>query len=192
MKKSAKIIAAIAATAIAGSAAIGGTLAWLTSNADITNTFTFGNITIKLDEKVKGDSSERTESGQTYAMYPGYTETKDPTVTVEDGSSPCYVFMYVNDNGLPDNFVSGYSELWDAVETNGDKTLYVYSDGAVVDAAEDGVKLPALFTTISVPENVTDGTAYEGKNLEVKAYAHQAEEQDYEDALAAAKTKFGF
>ena len=84
-----------------------GTLAYLTDDAgEMTNTFTVGNVTIKLDEAVvekaeTGDykyvaTDDRTEEGQTYELLlPGDKVKKDPTITVDENSADCWVFMEV-------------------------------------------------------------------------------------------------
>ena len=72
-------------------ATIFGTMAYLTSSDKVENTFTVGNVKIKLDEaKVNTDGTpvegaDRVHENS-YKLLPGHTYTKDPTVTVEKGS----------------------------------------------------------------------------------------------------------
>ena len=74
---------------------IGGTVAWLTDKTDpITNTFTYGDINITLQET----------TGKDYKIIPGVNIAKNPSVTVEAGSEPCYVFVKVEETGT---FVEG-------------------------------------------------------------------------------------
>ena len=97
------------------STALFGTLAYLTSEAKVTNTFTVGNVELKLDEAIvdeygnpldaedgnivdKIDDAARTEEGNEYKLIPGKTYTKDPTVTVKAGSEEAYVRMLVTVN----------------------------------------------------------------------------------------------
>lgn len=81
--------------------AIGGTLAWLTDETqEVVNTFTVGNIKIKLDEtnvddKVTGVIRDTENS---YKMIPGWTITKDPVATVLAGSEDCYLFVKVTES----------------------------------------------------------------------------------------------
>lgn len=82
--------------------AVGGTLALLTSkSAEVTNTFTVGDINIKLDEsKLKEDGTLDTSNRvqqNTYKTVPGKTYPKDPTVTVLNGSEACYLFVKVTE-----------------------------------------------------------------------------------------------
>jgi len=91
--------------------AVGGTLAWFTDKTEtVVNTFTVGNIDISLDEVQVNeygkfldkngnivenieDANRITTGTNTYFMVPGYTYTKDPIVTVDDGSEDCYLFV---------------------------------------------------------------------------------------------------
>ena len=84
-------------------ATVFGTMAYLTSTDTVTNTFTVGNVKITLDEaKVDTDGSTvegaaRVKTNE-YKLMPGHTYTKDPTVTVVDGSEESYVRMKVTFN----------------------------------------------------------------------------------------------
>lgn len=84
-------------------ATVFGTMAYLTSTDTVTNTFTVGNVAIKLDEaKVDTDGSPVEGAARvkenSYKLMPGHTYTKDPTVTVVDGSEKSYVRMKVTFN----------------------------------------------------------------------------------------------
>lgn len=98
MKK--KIIAICLAAIIAVTAIASTTLAYLTDKETQVNTFTSGNVDIKLDEKkvvldedgyVSEVLDERTEEDQDYGkLYPGQVVEKDPTIT-NIGSEKAYV-----------------------------------------------------------------------------------------------------
>ena len=116
-------------------ATVMGTMAYLTSQDTVTNTFTVGKVAITLDEakvNVNGepvdkggnvvtelDKAERIKANR-YKLMPGHTYTKDPTVTVLTGSEESYVRLLVtvkfnkalNDNMLAtklDGIFTGYS-----------------------------------------------------------------------------------
>ena len=80
-----------------------GTMAYLTDDTGMTNTFTVGSVEITLDEAkvdeygVK-DGDFRIATGNTYKLIPGRTYTKDPTVHVTKGSEPCWLFVKVVNN----------------------------------------------------------------------------------------------
>lgn len=88
MKK--KIVSLALAVCLLAIAAVG-TLAYFTDTASAKNTFTVGNVDIKLDETDITKDNARTEEGNTYSnIYPGQTLVKDPKVT-NVGSYDAYV-----------------------------------------------------------------------------------------------------
>lgn len=89
---------------------VGGTLAWLIADTDpVVNTFTYGDINIKLDETKtdeKGNPSKdeegnpiRTPEGNEYEMLPGEEYLKDPAVTVYADNEACWLFVKLEENG---------------------------------------------------------------------------------------------
>lgn len=104
MKK--KMIALTAALVLVLSAAVVGTVAWLTDKTTAkVNTFTVGNIDIDL-----------TETERTYKMVPGEEIAKDPKVSVEVDSEACWLFVKVEEANDLDKFIdydiaSGWQEL---------------------------------------------------------------------------------
>lgn len=79
MKK--KLTLVVTCVVLVAAMVIGGTLAYFTDTKDVTNTFTVGNVQIKLDETDINDNTKRTATGNDYgSMYPGRTVTKDPIV----------------------------------------------------------------------------------------------------------------
>lgn len=83
-----------------------GTLAYLTSQDTVVNTFTVGNVQITLDEAQVNedgtyvtDHDNRVDSNK-YHLLPGHTYIKDPTVTVLANSEECYVRMKVKVTNL--------------------------------------------------------------------------------------------
>ena len=99
------LVMALAFILIMG-AAIGTTLAYLTDEEAITNTFTVGNIAIDLEETT-------TE----YKMIPGQPISKDPKVTVVGGSENCWLFVKLTEAITPQATDGSY---------NGDKTFDDY------------------------------------------------------------------
>lgn len=135
---------------------------------------------IKKDgtEVEKPEDAERVKENN-YKLLPGHSYTKDPTVTVKANSESAYVRMLVTvsfgktvtQEDLPHSLsgiVTGYSDVWtrngDPTITNEDnKTVVKYEyrlwNGGYtyVDNNKDkDVKLPALFTGITIPENWTN------------------------------------
>lgn len=200
MKHSKKILALAMSIAVVASIAAAGTLAYLTSNGSVTNTFNVGeqgNVSIKLDEEdnTKTDGS-RTETGNTYDhTVPGATFDKDPTVTVNANSAASWVYMAVQNNmgqseldkadGSKEtvyNATYAIDDAWTAVteaelasvgfEGNLPADTVIYKHDQVAAATTD-TKLDALFDSVTIDSRLT--TSPEGTIL-VKAFAIQAEE----------------
>lgn len=85
-----KILVLAVSVALIAILAIGGSLAYFTDTTETkTNEFTVGNVDIDLTEpNWKGTAN----------LMPGVTYAKDPTITVQDGSQDCWVFMEVEIN----------------------------------------------------------------------------------------------
>lgn len=129
-------------------ATVAGTLAWLTDTTDpVVNTFTVGDINITLTESENLDLK----------MVPGRTITKDPKVTVKEGSEACWLFVKVVKSGNFDSFMTfeianGWTEL-----TEGSGVYYrnVGDESAVV--------------ATDAPFNVISGNKVTVKNTVTKA-----------------------
>ena len=100
MNKMKKALALLLCAVILVAGSVVGTVAYLTYQDTVVNTFTVGNVEIKLDEapvdKVTGlvVAGERTDKNE-YHLLPGHTYVKDPMVTVLKNSEECYVRMQV-------------------------------------------------------------------------------------------------
>lgn len=89
-------------------ASVLGTMAYLTDTQKVENTFTVGNVSIKLDEaKVDENGTQVVDKDgnpvarvteNEYKLLPGHTYVKDPTVTVLKPSVESYVRMKVTFN----------------------------------------------------------------------------------------------
>lgn len=98
---------------------IGGTVAWLTDQTNpITNTFTYGDINITLQET----------TGKDYKIIPGVDIEKDPKVTVKANSEDCWLFVKVAASGT---FVEG-------------KVTYAVAEGWTELTGNDGVYYRAV------------------------------------------------
>lgn len=85
----------------------GGTIAWLTAKTQTTtNTFTYGDVALTLEETTTG-----------YKIYPGAEIAKDPKVTVTAGSEDCYLFVKVEKS-------AAFKAAFDA-----DEVTYEMADG---------------------------------------------------------------
>lgn len=98
-----KIIALLLVVVLSATAAVGGTLAYLTMNAgDEHNVFSIGNIDVSLDEEVgvigEGGEAKENEGGAEYIeVMPGDFLKKEVTVS-NNGKTPAYVAITVKLN----------------------------------------------------------------------------------------------
>ena len=191
---------------------IGGTLAWLSAESEaVTNTFTVGDINIKLQEypfKKNADGSISTieldenadpvQKIETYKVVPGGNQPKKPFVTVEKKSENCYVYVsIVNKLIIGNEVVVNYNEPagWTLVgsKTEADAVTKLYRYNNVVEYNETEDQKLTVFTTVSYLNTITKDTIKElnGKTIELQAFAHQSDNTTQDVADAAACTKFG-
>jgi len=196
-------------------ASVLGTMAYLTSSEKVTNTFTVGNVNITLDEADVNEAGELETServkGNTYHLLPGHTYIKDPTVTVLDGSEKSYVRMIatitynkdadsvfgtVNSVQSIEKWLDINSEDWK--NTGAPKTTdignqitrsYEFRYSKVVDKVEqeNGNKLSALFTKITVPGEITNDDLAKLADLKIDVEAHAIQADGFTTADAAWK-----
>ncbi len=206
MKKAKPLVLVLCAVLLVA-ATILGTVAYLTDEEGVVNTFTIGQVDLRLDEAVVdadgNPTGKRTEDGNAYHLIPGKTYTKDPTVTVVKGSEEAYIRMLVTINCyeelctifgepfLPQYFVSGWdSEVW--VTTNEikvDKTAntgtYEFRYYTTVAGDSEDVVLGALFDTVTVPATMTGEQLKTIANLEINVEAHAIQKSGFDTAGAA-------
>ena len=198
MKK--KILVACLCVALAVLTIAGTTLAYLTSKDEVTNTFTVGNVQIKLDEaKANPDGSlvanaDRVKANS-YKLIPGHTYNKDPMVTVLKGSESSYIKMTVtfsksaeldaifapNGANLMSIFKGYDGTTWlykgNTEDTEANTRTYEFWYKETVAAPDADVALDALFDQIKVPGTITGEQleTIEGMTITVNAYAIQAD-----------------
>ena len=109
MKKVRNIIVLLLCAILLVGASVAGTVAYLTSNDKVVNTFTVGKVIITLDETdtdhdnklddnvtvvVDGDEIVRDKANE-YKLIPGQRYKKDPVIHVDSTSESCWVFVKV-------------------------------------------------------------------------------------------------
>ena len=177
-----------------------GTMAYLTSTDEVKNTFTVGQVKIKLDEaKANTDGSlvagAARVKANSYKLLPGHTYNKDPMVTVLNGSEASYVKMTVTFSKANEldaifapngadliNIFNGYdSANWIYKGNTKDETkntrTYEFWYKETVGAPDGDIALDALFDSITVPGTITNEqlATIEGMTITVNAYAIQAD-----------------
>ena len=206
MKKSKAILMALCAVLLVA-ASVMGTLAYLTSTDEVVNTFSVGNVQIKLDEAPVDANGEKTTGervkANTYKLLPGHTYDKDPMVTVLKGSESCYVKMTVTftkaaeldaifaPNGA--NMLSifkGYDDTnWiskgNTKDANANTRTYEFWYKEAVAAPTADVALDALFDKIVVPGTITNTQLATIKDMTITVNAYAIQADGFTDAADA-------
>ena len=163
------------------------TMAFLTSEDSVQNTFTVGKVEITLDE-AKVDSygneianAERVKENE-YKLIPSHTYVKDPTIHVDSNSEDCYLFVKIQNDLGSDGVINGIANNgWVLVE--GTQDVYCYygvTDGEtnstkqIVKPGED----KKVFDTFTFGEKANPDnydTATKNAEIIVTAYAIQAD-----------------
>ena len=191
--KSKALILAICAILLL-SVSVFGTMAYLTDEKAVTNTFTVGDVEITLDEidvdeyGVEVENAQRITMGQEYLLIPGRTYTKDPIVHVIADSEACYVYVKVI-NGIEayESDAQGYTSIAGQIAANGwtalDGVANVYWKAVDKSDAVQDLPVFAEFQVDATANKVSgwDTIAASTNDVVVTAYAIQ------QDGFASAK-----
>lgn len=213
MKKAKKALALVLCAVLLVAGSVMGTMAYLTSTDEVVNTFTVGNVQIKLDEaKANPDGTlvagEARVKANSYKLLPGHTYNKDPMVTVLKGSESSYIKMTVTftkaaeldaifaPNGADMiSIFKGYdSTNWtykgNTKDPQTNTRTYEFWYKEPVAAPDANVPLDALFDSITVPGSITNAQleTIKGMTITVNAYAIQADGFTTPEAAWAAYT----
>lgn len=155
--KGAKLAVMVAAISLVMCTVIGGTVAWLVDKtAPVTNTFTYGDISIDLTET----------TGSNYKMMPGNTISKDPRVTVKAKSEACWLFVDIDKSEHFDKFMTyGVAQGWTQLTE---------------DAEGKDITADLIFyrTVEATGDNPIDFNVLEGNTVTVK---NEVTKKDFED-----------
>lgn len=215
MKK--KLTLVVTCIVLVAAMVIGGTLAYFTDSKTATNTFTMGNVNIKLDETdIKNPEGDRVTSNA-YDVYPGEVVTKDPIVH-NTGKNGAYIRATVNVYNWM-NLVAAYypdfketfpndgykaalnllvgelGEGWSVVDVVAGDTFTIGQFDAKFVLKYDGVlaanaDTTAMFRTVTIPAGIDNANASSFQSVKVVAQAIQADGFDtWEAAFAAYDAK---
>ena len=213
--KTKKILALALCAVLLVCGSVLGTMAYLTAQDAVTNTFTVGNVAITLDEQdVDKDANEKDnvtingvvrDKANSYKLLPGQTYTKDPTVHVTAGSEESYIRMFVTIDklsALDDIFATQGADL-KSIFTGYEADKWIYASESEKDDAityefryhttvenntDEAIDLEPLFTGIAVPEFINNDqlAAIANMTINVVAEAIQADGFDNADKAWAA------
>ena len=214
MKKTIAIVALVVLVAVAS---VLGTMAYLTSTAKVENTFTMGDVKIKLDETdVNNPEGDRVTEND-YEVYPGAVVTKDPIVH-NVGANGAYIRATVNVSNWMNLVAAYYPEFKEKFPNEGYKAALNLLVGELgegwsvvgVEAGDvftigqfdakfilkyDGVlegseNTTAMFQTVTVPAGIDNANTESFNSVKVVAQAMQANGFDtWEAAFAAFDAK---
>ena len=212
-----RILAISMSLVIVAILAIGATLAYFTDTKTATNTFTMGNVNIKLDETNVNDPEGDRVSQNEYDVYPGAEVEKDPTVH-NVGVNGAYIRATVNVSNwmnlcaayYPDfkptfpnkayyealNLLVGdLGEGWSVVGVEAGDVFTIGQFDAKFVLKYDGVlasgeDTTAMFEKVIIPAGITNASAESFNQIKIVAQAMQANGFDtWEDAFAAFDAK---
>lgn len=207
--KKAKVLTLTLCAVLLVTASVIGTLAYLTSQDTVINTFTVGKVNIILDETDVTpdgkpiDGAARVKENS-YHLVPGNTYKKDPRMTVLKGSEESYVRMLVTVNcmkELDNAFAPETADLttifngYDAsnwvykkvirdANTNTVTYEFRYKEKVSPNANENTV-LDALFDSITVPSYFNSDDMSSLKDLKITVIGHAIQATGFDDADAA-------
>ena len=181
MKKSKAILMVVCAMLLVA-ASVMGTLAYLTSTASVTNTFSVGSVAITMDEAkvdeygnvLYGEDHEPLArvGANIYKLVPGHTYTKDPTIHVQPKSENCWVFAKI-ENGLGTDATLKMNSKFKPLMVDNTHVEGVYYYEAIVPYSVDVTDL-VVFTEFTFGQTANPAT-YENASIKVTGYAIQAD-----------------
>lgn len=174
MKKTLTVVIALVLVVVMS---VAGTVAYLTSQDAVTNTFTVGKVQITLDEaKVdvygKAVTPEERVDANSYKLIPGHTYTKDPIVHVGADSENCWLFVEVENglSGIEDSNATIAGQLTENGWTLVTGTTNIYAYESIVSASSN---VP-VFGSFKLA-GTADVANYASAQIVVTAYAVQAD-----------------
>ena len=198
------VIALIAVIAV-------GSFAYFTDTKSATNTFTLGDVKIKLDETNVADPEGDRVTANTYDVYPGAVVTKDPvvhnvgknaafiraTINVENWMNFCATYypeynVHYPEAGYEQSLmllVDALGEGWsiEGVTTGTPFTMGNFSAQFILKyegTLASGADTAAMFNEVKIPTTLHNGSEFGA--ITVTAQAIQADGFDtWEDAFAA-------
>lgn len=212
-----RFVAILLCVTLVALAAIGATFAYLTDTKTVNNTFTMGNVAIKLDETNVNDPTGDRVTSNAYSVYPGAVVTKDPivhntgknaayiraTVNVSNWKNLCaayypdfkYTFGQEGYKAALNLLVGELGEGWSVVGVTAGDTFTIGQFDAKFILKYDGklaagADTTAMFQTVTIPAGIDNANTESFSGVKVVAQAIQADGFDtWEAAFAAYDAK---
>lgn len=204
MKNKGKVLILLLSAMLLVGASVLGTMAYLTSNETVTNTFTVGSVKITLDEAdvddsdKDGDITDR-DKENSYKLLPGHLYVKDPTIHVDSNSEDCFLFVKVVDEIAAIEDAKTVADQmkekgWIAVKDVDNTYVYVgTADGASTPLAVSADSNITVFESFKIKGSVTNDelAKYKDKTITITAYAVQEDGFENKTALEIWNEAFG-
>ena len=212
-----RFVAILLCVTLVALAAIGATFAYLTDSKTVKNTFTVGDVKIKLDETNVNDPTGDRVTSNAYSVYPGAVVTKDPivhntgknaayiraTVNVSNWMNLCaayypdfkYTFGQEGYKAALNLLVGELGEGWSVVGVEAGDTFTIGQFDAKFILKYDGklaagADTTAMFQTVTIPAGIDNANTESFSGVKVVAQAIQADGFDtWEAAFAAYDAK---
>ena len=191
MKNAKKVLLLALCAILLVGATIAGTVAYLTSQKTVTNTFTVGKVSITLTEdkinvqtgeKLKGSEAGTTDNLPNIELAPGRESEKNPVITVSDDSEECYLFVKIENGLLSAGTINGLTG-WVSVSGNANTdSVSIYRYNTTVNAS---AVIPVFETFTCDPDITEYDAALDGATIVITAYAIQKENLTADEAFAA-------
>ena len=174
--KRTKIAALIAAIIVLTTTFVAPSVAWMMDKTEaVVNTFTYGDITIKLTETDTGLDGDDDPKTNLYEMIVGQTIEKDPKVTVLKGSEKSWLMVRLEKQNEFDKYLE-----YTIADKDGKAVEGVYF--RIVEKAEDDVVFGVIKDdTVNLRAEITKESLRDMVDLpklNVTAYAVQYEKID--------------
>ena len=212
-----RFVAILLCVTLVALAAIGATFAYLTDTKTVDNTFTMGNVAIKLDETNVNDPTGDRVTSNEYNVYPGAVVKKDPIVH-NTGKNAAYIRATVNVSNWMNLCAAYYPDFKETFPNDGYKAALnllvgelgegwsvvgvtigdTFTDGAFgakfilkyEGTLAAGADTTAMFQKVIIPAGIDNANTDSFKEVKVVAQAIQADGFDsWEKAFEAYDAK---
>ena len=180
-----------------------GTVAYLTVQDTVTNTFSVGKVDATLIEGSAGKRRMRARSTgapvdeNDHILMPGHTYTKDHTIHVDAVSEDSYIFVKV-ENGIASYEAAssaeegGYRTIADQITDNGWTALESAADVYYREYTKSSTGSDfAVFDTFKIADNANDAESWGSCDAQVVVTAYAVQKDGFDTASAAWMATFG-
>ena len=183
-----------------------GTVAYLTVQDTVKNTFSVGKVDVTLDEGSEGSAGKRSMRARStgapvdendHILMPGHTYTKDHTIHVDAVSEDSYIFVKV-ENGIASYEAAssaeedGYRTIADQITDNGWTALESAADVYYREYTKSSTGSDfAVFNTFKIADNANDVESWGSCDAQVAVTAYAVQKDGFDTASAAWMATFG-